>query len=147
MLASSGWISPGNIITLHAWTRGKVIGFVCYLSVVVVTCSMKIATLRHPGIWETLKPSDVSEWAKRMTFLVFKTLGNVHESCKSYISIGHSYQPINHTYCQCFWLKLINDLLSLWNAWYQLWTIQIMHFYWLFYQLIFIQYTCFNVTY
>ena len=68
--------------------------------------STKIATLRDPGIRETLKPLDVSDPVKEMAFLVFKPLGNVRELCKSCISIDSAYQP--H--------PLPKNLCTFWNA-------------------------------
>lgn len=53
---------------------------------------MKIATLEDLGILEILMPTYVFVQTK-MTLLSFETLGNVYESFKSCISIGHFYQP------------------------------------------------------
>ena len=70
---------------LYAW--GKVM--FC-LSSVIVTLPKK------SPLWE-IKVSHIlssqSMCLNEMTFLFFKTLGNVRESRKLCISIGHSYQP------------------------------------------------------
>ena len=63
------------------------------LSVVVVVVGTKCATLEDLGIWETLKPINVSESAKIMTARSFETLGNVHES----VQIVHFSWPLLST--------------------------------------------------
>ena len=73
--------------------QGSCSRFCLSSSVSLSVISTKNTTLEDPGIWETLKPINVSELTKIMTARSFETLGNVHESCKSCISIGHSYQP------------------------------------------------------
>ena len=74
--------------------KSRAIGsFLSSSSVCLSVVTTKNVTLEDIGIWETLKPIDVSESAKKMTVRSFETLGNAIESCKSCISIGHSYQP------------------------------------------------------
>ena len=61
-----------QLITPHTCARGKAIGFVCHLSLSVV--STKIATSRDPGIWATRKHNESVEIGIKLASVCFDSL-------------------------------------------------------------------------
>ena len=67
-----------NIITPHTYTRGKAIGFVCRLSVVVVVVVTKIARSRVLGICVCCNYHEWVDISEKLVSVRFELLNMAH---------------------------------------------------------------------
>ena len=77
-----------SLITPRACARGKAVGFVCLLSVVVT----KIARSPHLGIWATRKYDESVEIGDKLVSLCFELIGKAYECHKYCVFVGHAYR-------------------------------------------------------
>ena len=87
-ISSHEWLVWGSLrlapimpnITPRACARGKAIGFVCLLSVIVITT--KIARSGGIGIWATRKQNKSVEFSKKLASICFESFGTAHKCRK-----------------------------------------------------------------
>ena len=91
------------IIISHACTRGKVIGSV--IVVIVVVMDTKISWSQHLGTWATCKHNEYVKSGDKLASVCSESSGMAYKRHKYYILVGHH----SHTHrpcplCMCFLL-------------------------------------------
>ena len=77
-----------HLVTPCAYARGKAIGFVCLLSIIVT----KIARSPHLGILATGKYDESVEIGEKLASLCFKSIDKAHECHKYGVFNGRTYR-------------------------------------------------------
>ena len=89
-----------SLITLCAYTRGKIIGYVCHLSSVIFRCCTKIVRSQLLGIWATYKHNKSVDTGEKLALVCLESSSKPISVTRSVFWLVIVATPIDFAHCR-----------------------------------------------